>query len=296
MAMEADIRSTPAVLKETLATVDANLSMADLLAGEVLFLGAGSSRCVALAAARLYEQHRGLPAQALLPSEYLSRPAWMHVAISRTGQTTELVNAMRTAKSAGARMMLVVGEPGSPAEEWADVTLALPFAAEQGVVQTRFITASLLALRRLITNEDYAFLPVAVEEALAGAPVRFEQPHAVYLGRGWHEGLARSAALTLEESALQVAESHQTLDYRHGPIACANSQTFIWCFDPAGDEASGAVLSDAVATGATIYQAAADPLVSLVQAQLFALHHATSRGIDPEAPRHLTRAVVLPSK
>ncbi len=295
MTIESDIRSTPTVLRETLAAVQTHASAGDLLAGQVLFLGSGSSNCVGLAAARLYEDRRGMAAQALLPSEYRPRPDWLHVAISRTGQTTELLTAMRAARSAGARVMLLVGEAGSPAEGWADVTLALPFAAEQGVVQTRFITAALLALRMLITGENYRWLPEAVDEALAGDPVDFDQAHVVYLGRGWHHGLAGSAALTLQESALEVAESHQTLDYRHGPIASADAETLVWCFDPPDDAVARTVLDDVAATGAAIYQAAADPLVSLVQAQRFAARRARDRGIDSEVPRHLTRAVILPN-
>lgn len=295
MTIETDIHSTPEVLKQTIAAVEANRFAGELLAGQVLFLGSGSSNCVGLASSRLYEDRRGAPAQALLPSEYRPRPDWMHVAISRTGQTTELITAMRVAKSVGARVLLIVGEADSPAEAWADATLALPFAAEQGVVQTRFITAAVLALRILITGDNHLWLPEAIEEALTREPIRFDQPHAVYLGRGWRQGLASSAALTLQEAALEVAESHQTLDYRHGPIACADAATFVWCFDPPGDDGADAVLRDVEATGAAMYQSAADPLVSLVQAQLFAAQRAIRRGVDAEAPRHLTRAVVLPN-
>ena len=36
-----------------------------------------------------------------------------------------------------------------------------------------------------------------------------------------------------------------------------------------------------------------DPMADLILAQRFAVALATSRGLDPDAPRHLTRSVVL---
>lgn len=295
VTIEDDIRSTPGVLRQTLETVAESKAAADFLSGDALFLGSGSSHSIGLAAASLYEATRGSPGQAMLPSEYHPRPDWVHVAVSRTGQTTELVEAMRAARSAGAKVLLLVGDRESPAEEQADAVIALPFASEEGVVQTRFISAALLALRALITGEKLDWLPGAVEAGLSAALPGSDQPHVVFLGRGWRYGLARSAALTLEESAVQVSESHQTLDYRHGPIACAGPDTLVWCFDPPEDEAAAGVLRDVEATGARVRQAEEDPQVALVQAQLFAASVARARGLDAEAPRNLTRAVVLPS-
>ena len=148
---EGDIRSTPDILVATISRVEqCRRDVAPLLAGPLVVLGCGSSYCVALAGAALSEAHHHLPAQAVPASDYQPRPDWTHLAISRTGQTTELVAAMRRAKAAGARVVLLVGEPGSPAAAYADVCLPLEFAPEQGIIQTRFVSAALLALRLLI--------------------------------------------------------------------------------------------------------------------------------------------------
>src|SRR5919205_2273786 len=139
-AIEEDITSTPAILRQTMVRVEEQgRAVAEALQGPVVFLGSGSSYRLGVAAASLYEAERGEPAQSLLGSEYLPRPDWTHVAISRTGKTTELVDAMRRARDAGASCILIGGEPGSPAEEHAGVVLPLDFAPETSVVQTRFI-------------------------------------------------------------------------------------------------------------------------------------------------------------
>jgi len=298
--IEEDIRSTPHVLRQTIERVEERGSLARELRGPVLFLGSGSSYCVGVAAAALYEQTHGAPSQAVLGSEYHPRPGWMHVGISRTGKTSELVSAMRLASSMpDGRVALIAGDPGSPAEMYArNGILPLEFASEEGVIQTRFISAALMALRLLVdgsARETVRRVPEKVEQGL----VDFEPDpltrfgHVVFLGRGWRYGLALAARLNLAETALMVAEGHQTLDYRHGPIATADERTFIWCFDPLDDAESGAVVEDVRRTGAAVRWTGDDPLVSLVQAQMLAVRLAHARGVNPEAPRHLTRAIVL---
>src|SRR5437764_2932430 len=299
---EQDIYSTPAILRQTLACVDEHGdALAPLLQGPAVFLGCGSSYCIALAAAALYEDARRVPAQGIMASEYRPRPEWTHVAISRTGKTTELVEAMSRAREAGAQVALVGGEPGAPAQAQAGAVLPLEFASEQGVIQTRFISATTLALRLLIggegTRQRLGDLPGRVEQGLAAfdpAPLA-SFGHVVFLGRGWRHGLALTAALNLQETALVVPEGHQTLDYRHGPIASADEGTLVWCFDPPDDVISAAVLDDVRRTGATVRCTDDDPLVVASQAQLLAVRVAEARGVDPDAPRHLSRAIVLPS-
>lgn len=300
---EQDIYSTPAILRQVMSRVEEHSGrLAPLLQGPLALLGCGSSYCIGVSAASLYEQERLLPAQGIMASEYTPRAGWAHLAISRTGQTTELIEAMRRARQAGASIVLIRGEPGSPAEPLADAVLPLEFAPEQGVVQTRFITAAMLALRLLISGDvarrALADLPDRVERGLAAVEpdllARFER--VVFLGRGWRYGLALVAALNLQETAQAVPEGHQTLDFRHGPIAAVDAGTLVWCFDAPDDAASMAVLDDVRRTGATVRCSGDDPLVSIVQAQLSAVRLAASYGIDPDAPRHLSRAIVLPEQ
>jgi len=301
-AVEEDVFSTPAILRQTMARAEElEGALAHLLQGPMIFLGCGSSYCVGVAAATLYEMECQAPAQGIIASEYRLRPGWAHLAISRTGRTTELIQAMRSAREAQERVALIVGDPGSPAAEHADAVLPLEFAPERGVVQTRFITAALLALRLVIggaaTQRALHDLPDELSRALiefdATPLTSFE--HVVFLGRGWRYGLALSAALTMQETALLVSEGYQTLEYRHGPIAAADEGTLVWCIDEPDDPVSAGVLDDVRRTGATVRCIAGDPLATLAQIHLLAVRMAESRGIDPDAPRHLSRAIVLPT-
>lgn len=318
--VEQEILSTPAILRQTLARVQELMgpqhagrggtdgtrlagaaSTPQLLprGGPLAFIGCGSSYCVGLAAASLYEATTGLPAQATMASEYLPRGDWWHIAISRTGQTSELIDAMGRARGAGGRVALICGALDAPAEAEADTTLSLAFAAERSIIQTRFIAAATIALRALIGGDDVLAPLLVLPEAMEVALSRFDpEPlsrfrQVVYLGRGWRYGLAQVAALNLQETALLPPNGFQTLEYRHGPVACADADTLVWCFDPPADPLSRSVLDDVRRTGATVRCTEDDPLIAVAQAQLVALRRAASRGIDPDAPRNLNRAVVF---
>lgn len=300
--IEQDIRSIPEILRQTHARIEERRDvLAPLLQGPIVLLGSGSSYCVAQSLAVLYEQECAAPGQAIIPSDYFSRPTWTHIAISRTGETTELIDALRRAHEAGGYCILLTGQLGSPAEAYADTVVALEFAAEQGVIQTRFIIAATEAMRMLIAGAaGYSYstmnaLPDLMQQAIASfdASSLLSFDHIVYLGRDWRYGLARAAALNLQETALLVPEAHQTLDYRHGPIACADTRTLVWCFDPFEDTAASAVIDDIRRTGATVVWSNVDPLIAVAQTQLFAVQKAARQGVNPAAPRNLRRAIIL---
>jgi glucosamine--fructose-6-phosphate aminotransferase (isomerizing) len=298
--VEGDIRSTPRIIELTLQrVVDQGGSLARMLRSyPIQLIGCGSSFGVALVAATACERVTGNPAQPVFASEYTPRTGWAQIAITRTGQTTELLEAMKLARQAAVPVGLLVGEEGSPAELCADAVLRMEFAPEPGVVQTRFITAAVVALHQLSgAGEDslvHAGLAREVQDGLDQPPMDLmPYERVVFLGRGERYGLARLAALNLQETALQETAAHQTLDYRHGPVAAASQGVLVWAFDDSTGAASAAVLREVKATGASIHTSSLPPLVNLVCAQLAAARRARASGLDPSAPRHLTRAVVL---
>lgn len=302
MTVEQDILSAPDILTETFQRVAERRPEWDqVLEGPVAFLGCGSSYCIAQAAAHLYESERNVPAQAILPSQYVARPEWSHVAISRSGTTAELLEALNIADKGGISIGLVVGDPDSAAEAISFVTLPLEFAAEQGVIQTRFILAAIFALETLIDggagDDLHRELPRWVRRGLTefdpGPLMEFD--HIVFLGHGWRYGLALSAALTFQETTFTPALGYQTLDYRHGPIAVAGNRSLIWCLDPLNDPATAGIVEEVQKAGALVRWSGDDPIVELGQAQLFAARKASAMGLDPTPPRRFCRPAVTPS-
>jgi fructoselysine-6-P-deglycase FrlB-like protein len=264
----------------------------DLVRGgaRMAVLGCGSSWFTAMAVAALREAAGHGETDAFTPSEApLDRHYDVVVAISRSGTTTEVVRALEEL-GGSVPTLGIVAVAGTPVAEACDEVLVLDFADEESVVQTRFPTTALL-LARAAFGEDVSDLPAQVETAIA-EPLDIDVTaldHFVYLGTGWTRGLADEAALKIREAAQAWAESYPLFDFRHGPLAVAGERSIVWLIGRGDDD----LVADIRATGATVRTSTRDPLVELVQAQRLALAVAEQRGLDPDAPRALSRSIIL---
>ena len=136
------------------------------------------------------------------------------------------------------------------------------------------------------------------------------------VGRGAEFATAREIALKLLETCRIAAEPLTATDLAHGPIAALDSLFPVWAI--ASDDATLPAVVEAIArareAGATIIASgdAAEsipgaeyvlpspraaspllaPLVSIVPGQLFAWALARARGLDPDAPRGLSKVTL----
>jgi fructoselysine-6-P-deglycase FrlB-like protein len=286
-----EIASQPEVWRRALEThADRAAELLRLPGERVLVLGCGTSAFAAESFAALREQS-GL---GVTDAAYASEPwPWRDydsvIVFSRSGTTTEVIDALGRLPQ-GVRTVAVTGVADSAIADAVNEVLLLDFADEESVVQTRFPT-TLLVLARAALGEDLSALPNQAQEALS-RPLDIDiegLSHFVYLGSGWTYGLAQEAALKIREAAQAWAESYPMLDYRHGPLAVADARSLVWIFA----NAEPSLVADIERTGATVRVGTADPLVELVQAQRLAVAIAERSGLNPDAPRHLTRSIVL---
>jgi fructoselysine-6-P-deglycase FrlB-like protein len=255
----------------------------------VAAVGCGTSWFMAMAYASLRETAGHGETDAFAGSEFpLHRPYDRIVAITRSGTTTEILDLIR---ATSIPVTAIVGDPDSPAVTQADQAVVMPWADERSVVQTRFATSA-LALLRTHLGEDLtaavADARIAVYAELPLEPAEIEQ--VTFVGRGWTNGLAQEAALKCREAATFWTEAYPAMDFRHGPISIAAPGRAVWAF---GDVPAG-LAGDVAVTGAQFVHAAGrDPMADLIVGQRFAVALAQHRGLDPDAPRNLTRSVIL---
>ena len=283
-----EIRTQPE-LWERAAALAAGLGDVLPAPGEdVAVIGCGTSWFMAQSYAALREGCGHGRTDAFAASEMPARAYDVVVALSRSGTTTEVARALM--RSARSRTVAVTAVPDTPIAAAADDVVALEFADEESVVQTRFATTA-LSLLRAHEGFDLAASVADAREALT-APLPVE-PGTVdrwaFLGRGWTVGLASEAALKLRESAQAWTEAYPAFEYRHGPISIAGPGAAVWFFGAADDS----VLDDARAAGAVAVAPELDPLASLILAQRTGVALAEAAGLDPDRPRNLTRSVVL---
>jgi fructoselysine-6-P-deglycase FrlB-like protein len=245
----------------------------------VAVVGCGTSWFMAMAYAALREAAGQGETDAFAASEFPRGRGYDRlVAITRSGTTTEVLDLNPDT--------VILGDVTSPAAS-APHVIALPWADEQSVVQTRFATSA-LALLRASLGEDLSGAIADAEKALT-LPIDTGIEQVTFVGRGWTVGLAHEAALKCREAASFWAESYPAMDYRHGPISIAAPGRAVWAF---GEVPPG--LSEEVGqTGASFVRHDLDPMASLIIAQRLAVELAVSKGMNPDAPRNLTRSVVL---
>ncbi len=301
----------------------------------VRFLGAGSSYHLGLTARAVWAQ-AGMPTMAVPASEqilhkeaYSFFEAPMVVAASRSGRTTETLEAVRMLASLGSPTIGITVTKGSPLAQGVDVPLIVGSAAEESIVQTKSFSGQLLAAE--ITGMVLSGNMDALEQArrlpdlatpwlrriapvLESVTPRYKRVY--FLGTGSRWGLALEGALKLKETALCEAEGFQFLEFRHGPKSMIDEDTLVvGLVSESARSKEIAVLRESGEYGAQVMaigenlEAYTDQLMTLsfesglderLQDVLFlpplhllAYNRAKWRGLDPDKPRHLTFAVEL---
>jgi glutamine---fructose-6-phosphate transaminase (isomerizing) len=239
-------------------------------------------------------------------------------------------------RNAAVRTLGVTCSKSSVLRELCTHTVKLPWADERSMVMTRSFTSILLLFEKLgakfsrdagllsalegLPEKTATWLAGNADKIRAfGAKRRFAD--FVFLGQGAHYWLAQEAALKLTEMSSSYAQAYHTLEFRHGPKSIASRDTLITFLlsDAAAEEESSLVgelkklgaVTLVVANRATpALRRDSDLLIELdldepeyarlamvaIPAQLLGLAVGLGKGLDPDVPKNLTRAVVLGSK
>lgn len=248
-----EINSQPAVWQKTLAAFDA----AELIKlwqthrpQRVLFTGCGSTYYLSIIAANLFQTLTGVPAQARPASElvlfpdivFATQESTLLIAISRSGTTTETIDAMKWFKAKiGGPVVVVTCDGDTPLGELADVRLVAGDAQEESVAQTRSFSSMLVLVEALcgaLAGQPVAALlaslPASCEhlltsyaplaQSLGGVP---DLQRFFFLGSGFLYGMACEAMLKMKEMSLSYSEAFHCLEFRHGPMSMVNEQTLM---------------------------------------------------------------------
>ncbi|PWC05863.1 SIS domain-containing protein [Agromyces badenianii] len=256
----------------------------------IAVVGCGTSWFIAQSYASLREAGGHGETDAFAASEaFVDRGYDAVIALTRSGTTTEVLQLVDGLRGR-VRTIGLIGDAESPLVDLVDQAVTIPFADERSVVQTRFATTA-FALFRAALGEDLTGAIADAERAVAEEldPVLTDAEQYTFLGRNWSVGLVQEAAIKMREVSQSWTESYPSMEYRHGPIAIAAPGRVTWQFG----EAPEGLADDVAATGAHFEAGALDPMAELVRVQRVALARARARGLDPDAPRNLSRSVVL---
>jgi fructoselysine-6-P-deglycase FrlB-like protein len=286
--VHAEIASQPDCWARALQSLDEAAKILPGRGERVAVIGCGTSWHMASAIAAAREGAGHGETDAFPASELPARHYDAVLAVTRSGTTVEVLDALRDVDRS-VRKIGITADASTPIREATDQLLVLDYADEQSVVQTRFAT-TVLTLARALAGHDLA--PV-LEQAKAAVAADLDErlidrAHYVFLGRGWSTGVAREAGLKIEEAASAWSEAYPALEYRHGPLSTANEDSVVWLLGVDDN----VLVSDISRTGAMVVATGGDPQAELVLAQRVAVATAEVRGLDPDRPRYLARSVV----
>lgn len=253
-----EIRQQPAALERTLTEELPRLGdLRRLLEPRprlIVLAARGTSDNAAQFGRYLLEIATGIPVSLAAPSTYTLYQARLDlrdalvVAISQSGESTDVNVVLERAQQGGARTVGITNEGGSTLARLAQHALLVHAGRETSVAATKTYTGQLLAFYLLahalgapVSPDDLRHLPEYASAALqleGEVRARAERyrfiEHAVVVGRGLNYANAFEFSLKLMETCYVVAERFSAADLLHGPIAMLESAFPVFVFTPPG--------------------------------------------------------------
>ena len=228
-------------------------------------IACGTAYHAGMVAKYAIEKWAKVPVDVEIASEYRYRDPIVDkdslvIAISQSGETMDLIMAVRHAKAAGARVLAVCNTNSSTIPRESDAVLYTHAGPEIAVASTKAFLTQIVAIyliglklaqvRATLTDTqvkslytEMLELPGQVEQILETIePLReltrkFAQNDTVlFLGRGITYPVALEGALKLKELAYIHAEGFAGGELKHGPIALIEEGTAVIAILPPKDE------------------------------------------------------------
>lgn len=249
------------------------------------------------------------------------------IGVSQSGEGEDINLVLENARQCGAYTVGITNEPASSMTRIVDETLVMHGGRERSVAATKTFTGQMMLFYMLAAELgsgspklSYEQIPEFAARALEQKPALLElvqryvfMENCVVVGRGLAYANAYELALKLMETCYVVAERFSSADFLHGPLAMVERHFPVILFAPpgvmlpgvkdligrlkelhadtlviTGDFDSAAACSRAIIMPREIDEFVA-PIPYMIPGQLFAALLAEAKGLDPDAPRSLSK-------
>jgi len=229
------------------------------------------------------------------------------ILITRTGETTETVQAAKKLKQKGMKTIGITCSKNTPITHECDEDITLDFATEKSVVMTgSFVFILAMLLNGIEKNDYYKFSMKILEdsEKIIDHLNLEKYEHFVFLGYDENYGISKEGALKLQEMALQYVEYHEPLEYRHGPISRLTEKTLV-ILNSKGIKEEKKLIQDIEQMGSKVLVISTDGLIKipdmkgfeaplrLIPIQYLGYKKAVQMGYNPDSPKNLSKSVKL---
>jgi glucosamine--fructose-6-phosphate aminotransferase (isomerizing) len=301
----------------------------------VFLIGCGSSYHACLSASYLFSKLASFHVNAVIASEFSSYEDFLKrdtlvIAVTQSGETIDVLDAMKTARQKGCHVVSIVNVVGSSATQFAHMSLFLNAGPEVSVLSTKTYTAQLAVLTllayslagryeegvqklRYLWNAVYNLTAASTRNRIKELADRLSREEHVYvLGRGSLFATAMEAALKIKEVSYIHAEAFAGGELKHGPISLIRAGTPCLVF--VSKETESKILSNAmevksrggylIGVGPTPIETFdffirvpenddLNPICQIIPIQILAYQLAVILGHDPDRPRNLAKSVTV---
>lgn len=289
---------------------------------KVVFVAAGTSYHASLLG--VYFLHKtGMEAQTLIASEFRDYAGideeTLVVPISQSGETMDLIDAIKYAKSKGAKIAAIVNVPYSTVQRTSNLSVEILAGQEICVAATKsFINQVILLLaiaKECGYDVDLDKLSENIKSVFGGEEKIKELAHSLahskdiyIIGRGLSYPVAREIALKLKEISYIHAEGMMGGELKHGTLALIEKGVPVIGLIN-GDQHIASNISEAAARDARIIAItnkdvdydekiiinaendASFSILATVVGQLLTYYIAKEKNLNPDRPRHLAKSV-----
>jgi glutamine---fructose-6-phosphate transaminase (isomerizing) len=302
-------------------------------AKSVILTAAGSSYHAALLLSSRLAQEARIRCETVVAGEFERELPFIDretlvVAISQSGETADVLQAIKLARGKRAGVVSLINAAGSSLARQSDQVVLLNCGPEVGVAATKSFTAqvivgdvivdsimgkdSLGGARHVGSLVDKALQSEPLVKRLANAYK--DKPDFYFIARGHNYPVAQEGALKLKELSYIHAEGMPASELKHGTLALIEKGTPVVVIAPAGKgfdevisnakelEARGAEIIGVTSKPHPVFKHAVmipagnesvSPILEVVPLQLLAYWTAAERKYDPDYPRNLAKSVTV---
>ncbi len=323
------------ILKAGEKTVDAIDKTVDYLrhSKNIYITGSGTSYNSALIAKQMLSRYAKIKVEPIMSSELQFSPDSIEensilIAISQSGESADVLEAVKIAKKANCKIISIVNLLTSSLAHEADVVIGMNCGPEIGVAATKSFTAQLVIIYKIVEKLSNGEIKINFDKISESVSKTLDKPIRIQtiaqklknisdiyvLGRGVHYPIAIEAALKLKELTYIHAEGIPGGELKHGPLALMDESVFVLIINPNDSTYSDTLTSarEIKARGAKIIgisdvesdvydywieiskvEESMYPISEIIPIQLLSYYAALEKDTDPDYPRNLAKSVTV---
>ncbi|PIW36174.1 MAG: glutamine--fructose-6-phosphate transaminase (isomerizing) [Nitrosopumilales archaeon CG15_BIG_FIL_POST_REV_8_21_14_020_33_23] len=299
----------------------------------IYITGSGTSYNAALIAKQILAKYAKIKVDTIISSELqfssdIIEPKSTLIAISQSGESADVLEAVSIAKKEKCKIISIVNSLTSSLARESDIIIGMNCGPEIGVAATKSFTSQIIVIYKIVEEIcngkfeiDYKEISKSISKILENhdqirkVAKEIKEISDIYvLGRGIHYPIAIESALKLKELTYIHAEGIAGGELKHGPLALMDSNVFVIIINPNDSTYSDTLTSarEIKARGAKIIGISDEksevydywieipkngelvyPISETIPIQLLSYYAAIEKDTDPDYPRNLAKSVTV---